>query len=364
MGAVERCRHWAVFNITKWKSGFLPNFLGSNAQVDIIAGLDYQAITVASETTQVLLWSSDLNPELERQIAADGLSIWRAEDGFIRSVGLGADGYRPISLVIDSRGIYYDATAPSDLEHILNTNNFSTKEISRAQALRQRLVELGVSKYNVGSAQSFSLPTDKRLILVPGQVESDASIAKGSPDIKTNGALLRAVREGNPDAFVIYKPHPDVVISGRDGRLQRKDAADDLFDLEVREASIVDLLTKVDEVHTMTSLTGFEALLRGVKVTTYGLPFYAGWGLTTDRLRCGRRTRQRTLDELVAATLIAYPRYADPETGRRLTVEEAVDVLARQLAQRRRTPPGVLFFRYYRAFNRKVLRLFGVRLDP
>ena len=40
------------------------------------------------------------------------------------------------------------------------------------------------------------------------------------------------------------------------------------------------LLGIVDEVHTLTSLTGFEALLRGIEVHAYGGPFYAGWGLT------------------------------------------------------------------------------------
>jgi len=72
----------------------------------------------------------------------------------------------------------------------------------------------------------------------------------------------------------------------------------------------------VDEVHVNTSLTGFEALLRHKPVTTYGVPFYAGWGLTTDLGPVpSRRNATRTLDELVAAALLLYPRYLDPLTG-------------------------------------------------
>ncbi len=56
----------------------------------------------------------------------------------------------------------------------------------------------------------------------------------------------------------------------------------------------------------MTSLTGFEALLRGKAVFTYGLPFYAGWGLTQDRHAHPRRHRRLSIDELVAAALIGY----------------------------------------------------------
>ena len=64
--------------------------------------------------------------------------------------------------------------------------------------------------------------------------------------------------------------------------------------------------------HTITSLVGFESLLKRKKVFTYGLPFYAGWGLTDDRISCPRRKRKLSLTELVAGSLILYPRYLDP----------------------------------------------------
>jgi capsular polysaccharide export protein len=65
-----------------------------------------------------------------------------------------------------------------------------------------------------------------------------------------------------------------------------------------------------------TSLAGFEALLRGKKVITYGVPFYAGWGLTRDLASpLDRRNANRNIDELVAAALLLYPRYLDPITG-------------------------------------------------
>ena len=81
---------------------------------------------------------------------------------------------------------------------------------------------------------------------------------------------------------------------------------------------------RCDELHTMTSLAGFEALMRGKPVVTYGLPFYAGWGLTEDVQKCERRTRKRTLDELVYMTLIAYPRYLDIDSGEYMTPEMMV----------------------------------------
>lgn len=147
-------------------------------------------------------------------------------------------------------------------------------------------MERRLSKYNVGTRQQLQLPPGRTIVLVPGQVETDASVLTGSHRMQTNVQLLRAVRVACPNAFIIYKPHPDVVEGARLGSL----SAHGCFDLEVRDLAMPDLLEQVDAVHTLTSLTGFEALLRGIPVTTWGLPFYAGWGLTQDHVSCPRRS--------------------------------------------------------------------------
>ena len=252
--------------------------------------------------------------------------IVRLEDGFLRSVGLGADLVRPVSWVMDGRGIYFDACVVSDLEHILLTSTFDEALLSRANKLSARLVASGLTKYNIGVSTWKRPNCAKRVILVPGQVETDASIAFGAPSICRNIDLLRAVREANPDAFVLYKPHPDVLAGLRAGGTN-EDAAQDWCDDIVTEAMMGDLLCSVDEVHVLTSLAGFEALLRGKPVTCYGLPFYAGWGLTTDKHPIARRTRRLLLDELVAGALIQYPVYLSRISKRFTTPERALDEL-------------------------------------
>jgi capsular polysaccharide export protein len=151
-----------------------------------------------------------------------------------------------LSWVLDRRGIYYDATRPSDLEVLLQTSDFDQHLLARAQALRDRLVASRLTKYNVGRAcwvrppstrgprrnppggcvcgcelRLPSIPPGASVILVPGQVESDASLAYGAPGIRRNLDLLRAVRAANPDAYVIYKPHPDVVAGSAPGGASR-----------------------------------------------------------------------------------------------------------------------------------------------
>lgn len=193
----------------------------------------------------------------------------------------------------------------------------------------KQLINSNVSKYNVGGVEKIDLPINCLLILVVGQVETDASIAKGSSKIKTNLALLSEVRKINPEAYIVYKPHPDVVAGGRYGEMDEH-TMKTLCDIVITNVSITELFKHIDEIHTMCSLTGFEALLRGIKVVTYGMPFYAGWGLTKDYLSCHRRTRKLTLEQLIAVTLIEYPIYVDPESKEFINVETAIELLKRK----------------------------------
>ena len=237
------------------------------------------------------------------------------EDGFIRSTGLGADCVPPLSIIVDRRGVYFDPSRPSDLERLLQDGDFTPEVRDRARRLRELIVKTGISKYGAGAASLERRQDGKRYLLVPGQVEDDRSVISGGGAVRTNLELLRRVREANPDAHIIYKPHPDVEAGHRTG-LIADDICLGLADEIVRSAPISSLIDLVDEVHVNTSLAGFEALLRDTKVTTYGVPFFAGWGLTRDRGAIPpRRTARRTLDDVVAATLLLYPRYLDPVTG-------------------------------------------------
>jgi len=261
-------------------------------------------------------------------LAAD-LPLHRVEDGFLRSRGLGAALVPPLSLVTDDLGIYYDPNRESRLERLI-LSPLPPGGADRAAALLARLVAGGFSKYNLGGGLP-DLPAGYR-ILVPGQVEDDASIRLGGGEVRTNLALLQAVRAAHPGAVVIYKPHPDVEAGLRTGAV---DAAG-LADVVARGADPLALIGCVDAVWTMTSLLGFEALLRGKPVTCLGTPFYAGWGLTRDLGPVpARRTHaeghplpQPDLLQLAHAALIAYPRYFDPVSRLPCPPEVALDRLA------------------------------------
>lgn len=299
----------------------------------------------------LVVWGMRLVPEAE----ARGIPVVRIEDGFLRSVGLGADLIRPLSWVVDSSGMYFNSTQPSGLEELLAETRFPDDLLQRAGALRERIVAARLTKYNVGGATWRRPERSCRVVLVPGQVESDASLAYGSPGIKTNLGLLQAVRAANSDAYLLYKPHPDVVAGLRAQGTGEGNAAHWCNEMVI-DVPMGDLLREVDEVHCLTSLAGFEALLRGKKVICYGQPFYAGWGLTTDKVPLVRRTRSLKLDELVAGALILYPRYMSRQRNVLVSPEEALDELVEWQA---RSGGHAAWWR--RAFRMVLRRIVGVR---
>ncbi len=267
------------------------------------------------EKGRVALWKSRTPAAILSDLERKHVKLIEVEDGFIRSAGLGADCVPPLSIVVDRLGVHFDPRQPSELEALIQHGPFAEDLLDRARHLRELIVTSGLSKYGAGQARLQRRCPDRRHVLVPGQVEDDRSVLSGGGAITTNFELLRRAREAAPDAYIIYKPHPDVEAGHRVGAIPDERCLE-LADEIVRDQPISALIDLADEVHVNTSLAGFEALLRGRRVTTHGVPFYAGWGLTRDLGAVPhRRNAKRTLDELVAAVLLLYPRYLDPVTG-------------------------------------------------
>lgn len=342
---------WAP-GMTLWKGSIVKPYLKtpSNRVNLTLRGRD---------ATACVVWGVKGEKRWHAEALKRGIPLWRMEDGFLRSTGLGSDLLAPLSLVLDKTGVYYDATRPSDLETQLNHSQLTPEQRERAAALRQFLVESKLSKYNFGHSWQCPCTDNKRILLVPGQVENDASIATGTLSIRTNQALLQTVRERNPDAFIIYKPHPDVTTGNRPGHIPQEVMAK-LADCIAHDADIIDCIQQVDELHTMTSLSGFEALLHDKTVYCYGQPFYAGWGLTVDEHPHPRRQRQLMLQDLIYQALVTYPTYIHPQERRVMSVEEAAEWL---MGQER---PEVLMRKKANRLTRlgrKAINLYRIRFN-
>jgi capsular polysaccharide export protein len=313
-----------------WKRGRLQEVFGRETAM-IFAKTAARAQAGAEKSgRKILVWAGKEPSEL----STPGLAL-RVEDGFLRSRGLGANLVPPLSLVTDDLGIYYDPNRESRLERLILAP-LPPGGQTRAEALLSRILEAGVTKYNLVADPLPDLGPGRR-VLVVGQVEDDASIRLGAGQVCTNLGLLTAAAQANPGARLIFKPHPDVESGLRPGQIADQDLAG-LADVVARRADPLSLIAACDEVWTMTSLLGFEALIRGKPVTCLGAPFYAGWGLTRDlgpvpdrrrRAADGHPLPRPDLLHLVHAALIGYPRYFDPVSHRPCPPEVVVERLTK-----------------------------------
>lgn len=326
-----------LFGFAKWKTWmadwfpdydtvFVPNRLWN---IEFI--IEWRWKLLADPRAKVLVWQYKSLPRLKAFCKKHGLDFHYVEDGFLRSVALGALRVPPISLTFDSQDMYFNANGATDMENILATFDFAANPAltSRARTVMDRLLSTGLSKYNSShSADIESLygPKTKKRILVLGQVERDASIKYGcSVPMKNNELVWLASRE-NPDAQIIYKPHPEV-LQGTAEAASNPDLVRSVALVLDTDISLSESFRTIDHVYTITSLAGFEALMRGIPVTTVGCPFYSGWGLTDDRQMNDRRGRRLSIEEVFAGAYILYAKYIDINTKQRIEVEDAIDLL-------------------------------------
>ncbi|MBC6404229.1 MAG: capsular polysaccharide biosynthesis protein [Rhodospirillales bacterium] len=339
----------------KWKYPVMRRALAASPHDVSFVSFDKLPQADVGGVDRLAVWGIPAKPQRE-MLAAKKRPVVHVEDGFLRSIGLGSDLTRPASLSIDELSLYYDATKPTRMERIILETDFTPEILERAERLKRAILEARLSKYNMadsGLPDLRALAGDRRIILVPGQVPNDASITYGLVSVPNNEALVAGVRHENPEAFIVYKEHPDLVAGNRPGRVGQE-AFGGSCDLFLEKGPILDLMDLADEVQVISSLAGLEALMRGKPVACWGMPFYAGWGLTRDKVTVGRRSRSLTLAELVAAALLLYPTYIDPETLLPSQPEEAVAglIARRNAGERSWGLSGPRWIRQLRRFHR------------
>lgn len=322
-----------VFNVAPWKRSYVRNYL--NEYKVIFVGLShnlekYESLVGFADTV-VIVWGRSVLKHVDDFAHNFSLPIYHIEDGFVRSVGLGANRVAPMSICFDKSGLYYDSNEPSDLENLLNFYDFNNDRelMTRAEKLFDSIVENNVTKYNLPDtsiSESIYGPKTKKRVLVIGQVEDDQSLIYGCNKLLSNRDLLEIAISENQNSQIIYKRHPDIMLGRRQELSNVGDLGDYIESLTIN-LSLKDALNQVDHVYTMTSLAGFEALMHGVHVTTLGAPFYSGWGLTDDRSPVSRRKRSLSILEVFAAAYILYPRYRSEDTLSRSDLSQTINAV-------------------------------------
>lgn len=257
------------------------------------------------------------------------------EDGFLKSADTWCNykidlKYRNgVSFTIDTKAPYFDATHASLLELMLNdkTLKITAEQKKRARQNINKIVANKLTKYN---HQPIYTPEIGRKgvkkVLVVDQSYGDMSILRGRASDDTFEQMLQTAINENPDADIIVKTHPDTMTGVRGGYYSGLKEHDNIY-LQTAPINPISLIQYVDKVYVCTTQFGFEALMCGKEVHVFGMPFYAGWGLTTDYQKCERRTNRRDLEELFYISYILYTHWVDPENRCGCEIETAIDRL-------------------------------------
>ncbi len=320
------------------KYGLYPNkceylkYLFKNIKIETLCKENRQTVP-----DYLFLWGMQYwNEQLDILNMAYNLKrpLFLLEDGFLRSgTTWVAKSAKPeyqngISFVVDTQTIYPDATKASDLELMLNDKSLiiTDEQKARAKECMDKIVETHLTKYN---HQPIYTPEIGRKgvkkILVVDQSYGDMSIAKGLASDRTFEDMLEAAIKENPDADIIVKTHPDT-IAGAGGYYKGLKAHDNVYTM-TDAINPISLIKYCDKVYVCTTQLGFEALMCGKETHVFGMPFYAGWGLTNDRQKCERRTNTRSLEEVFYIAYIMYSYYVNPNAKSRCEIEEAMDYL-------------------------------------
>ncbi len=317
---------------------YLPELL--NAEKLLVPKNDKVARTCAGFVQWGIL-DSESKQRLRQYAAKLNRPLAYIEDGFIRSLGLGLSQEPGRSIILDDLAFYYDATKPSRLETILNTPEkigfWKRWQAKRAIAF---ITRHRVSKYNNAPdelPESLAARTGRHRILLIDQRAGDASIAGALASEENFRRMLEKAFE-RTDAEVVVKIHPDALCPGKSSAISPSLAAyegNDRLTIVSEGVNPYCLFAAVDEVYVVASGMGFEALMAGKKVTCFGVPYYAGWGMTTDMVAVPRRTRRRTVDEVFFAAWMQLSRYVDPRTRRLVSVRKAAQTMVKDRSERR-----------------------------
>lgn len=246
--------------------------------------------------------------------------------------------FRPVySYFVDDMTFYFDSVACSRVEQFLNSEAFVLGDDERRHCadLIQTIVTNKLSKYNFQPLdRPECLNVEGSKVLVVDQTFADASVWRGHGDAATFERMLDDALKENPEATIFIKTHPDRHLQARQCYYSKLplEGTTRIVEIDV-PVNPYTILNEMDAVYVCTSQLGFEALLAGKKVKTYGIPIYSGWGLTEDMVSCERRTRSRSLEEVFHALYVLFSINIDPYSLKQCPLEQYLASLLRLQAE-------------------------------
>lgn len=230
----------------------------------------------------------------------------------------------PYTMIVDRTGIYYDSRSPNDFEMYIRRVANVHSRFHQAEILIHRLRTERLTKYNavpIKNSHELGLRSNDKhdRVLVVDQTYGDASVIGALCDEVAFERMFRDAVLDNIDREIIVKIHPKVKTGEKKGYLseQKLDLIYKKYpELQKYKKNICIvaeqvnpwcLLEECEKVYCVSSQMGFEAVMAGCKVYSYGNSFYSGFGLTKDSSFVRfKGTMPRALEVLVTAFYFYY----------------------------------------------------------
>lgn len=290
-----------------------------------------------------------------------GLPVWNISEGIYK-----VPSHEPTSFILEKQGSYTNARAESEWEEcvkatpallqafkksVLLSDSEGQAELASEQKLdsagltlyAKRLLsvlptafpalspydfedvqellgqvvnqKIGTEKY-VPDASPYKLFTPggrKRIVIIEQSRKTKLELRKVFAAEETFLQMVRDAKEQHPGA-AFFLLQPPSVLSGKKKGYLKKFAQENGIQIISEQVSSFSILAQADEVYTVSAKIGIDAVLLGKTVHCYGMPYYAGWGLTKDKVICVRRNIKVKREELFAALCLFFTRYLHPIT--------------------------------------------------
>lgn len=206
--------------------------------------------------------------------------------------------HQALSMTFDHLGFVHGGDRETYLESLIKSE-LSEEQLNRSQALISQWKSVRASKFNHGLGPE--LPAERFVVVLaePTPFGGDKKVSRA-----TTAQLVAKATQAFPTHKVVVVPANEYA---------------------------ADALEKADAAFVHSSPVGFESLLWGTPTYAFGMPFYAGWGVTNDSLPSPERRMPLThgIAQLAYAYLVRYSRYVNPYDSSRISTEQALNLLAR-----------------------------------
>ncbi|WP_420604666.1 hypothetical protein [Methylobacterium sp.] len=281
-------------------------------------------------------WNPDFKydvPNFSVHFAAIGKRPIYIEKGFIGFYGYDDISAPPLSVFVDDMGPLNGHQNINRLHSILNSDYELTS--SETDLVKQFIKVIVSNKFSsdLGAIQldlNHLRTRDRGILLVYKGESTDTEESRSTRFEHFLEMVYNACRnEKDADILISFSPgvtddaSTDTVYSSIKWLLRLQDN----IKIVPHRTNSYSMFEVADEVWTLSSIIGFEALLADKVVRCFSPTFYSGRSLTIDEPVLPHHPTERTVYEIFYAAYVMQSRYFNPSTGKKCSLPDFLDYL-------------------------------------